>query len=230
MVLYILYIYIKYIFSNTLHVYIKTRSLTFSQTWESLAWCQAKACLQLEISILLWRKSNHTKNVLLQATHCWRCMLLTGPKPRDRTQCWVQCWLAEGTEADRFEDVSGRTCLQWRRQPDPTESTDFCNSSGSLVPMLNTQTWNWRSPALHGCQGTPCCFSEWVPPRCRSSRVWPYPVLVAGMLLVARNSQPGATVHKILCMLLVAWGQLDQSTPTLNCVHCSNWSLTHRLY
>ena len=41
-------------------MYIKTRSLTFSQTWESLAWCQVKACLQLKISILLWRKLNHT--------------------------------------------------------------------------------------------------------------------------------------------------------------------------
>ena len=41
-------------------MYIKAWSSTFSQTWESLAWCQAKACLQLEISVLLWRKPNLT--------------------------------------------------------------------------------------------------------------------------------------------------------------------------
>ena len=104
------------------------------------------------------------------------------------------------------------------------ESTEFHDSSGSLVSMLNAQRQNWRLPALHDPQGTPCCHSEWVPPRCRPSRVWLHAVLVVGMLLVARNDQPGAEIHKVLHALLAAWRQFAQSLPTHNCVHCSNGS------
>ena len=50
------------------------------------------------------------------------------------------------------------------------------------------------------------------------------------MLLVVRNDQSGAEVHKVLYTLLAAWGQLAQSTPTPDCVHHSNGSLAHRLY
>ena len=64
--------------------------------------------------------NQHLEQEVCVATdqHWWRCMLLTGPKPRERTQCCsVECsvGLAEGTEADRFKDASGRTHLQWRR-------------------------------------------------------------------------------------------------------------------
>ena len=95
--------------------------------------------------------------------------------------------LVEGTEADRFEDASGTTHLQWRMQTDPTELAEFCDSSGGLVPTLNIQRQNWRSPAFCGPQGTLCCHFEWVPPRYGSSRLWPCPVLAVGTLLVARN-------------------------------------------
>ena len=47
--------------------------------------------------------------------------------------------LAEGTEADRFEDTPGRTHLQCRRQADPMELTELHNSLESLVPMLNAK-------------------------------------------------------------------------------------------
>ena len=56
------------------------------------------------------------------------------------------------------------------------------------------------------------------------------PVFVVGMLLVARNDQPGAAVHKILHALLAAWGQLAQSAPTPIGVHHTNGSLAHRFY
>ena len=79
--------------------------------------------------------------------------------------------LAGGTEADRFESTSDRTCLQWRRQTDLIELTEFCDSSGYIIPMLNAQMWDWRSPALHGPQGPLCCCIEWVPLRYRTSRV-----------------------------------------------------------
>ena len=49
---------------------------------------------------------------------------------------------------------------------DPTELTEFCDSSGSLVPMLNTQRQDQRS-APCGPLGTLCCHMEWVPLRCR---------------------------------------------------------------
>ena len=47
--------------------------------------------------------------------------------------------LAEGTVEDRFEGTSGRTCLQQRRPTHLTESTEFYNSSGTPIPMLNAQ-------------------------------------------------------------------------------------------
>ena len=58
------------------------------------------------------------------------------------------------------------------------ESTEFPNSSGSLVYILNTQRWNWRPPALHYPQGTACHHSELVSPRCRPSRAWPHAVML----------------------------------------------------
>ena len=53
--------------------------------------------------------------------------------------------LAEGTEEDRFEGTSERTCLQWRRLADLTESAEFHNSSGSPIP----KRWDWRPFTLH---------------------------------------------------------------------------------
>ena len=131
-----------------------------------------------------------------------------GPERRPNVECSVG--LAEGTEADRFEGTSGRTCLQWKRQTDPMDSAELCNSSGGLVPVLNTQRWDWRSPALCGPQGSSCCHFEQVPLRCRSWGTWPYPVLV-GALLVARYDQPDAAVYQVLHSLLAAWGQFVQS-------------------
>ena len=161
---------------------------------------------------------------------CGNACYQLGQSPERKPSVECSVGLAEATEADRFEDTSGRTHHQWRRQADPMESTELHDLSGGLVPMLNTQRWNWRSPALCGPQGTLGCCSEWMPPRCRSSKVQPYPVLVAWMLLVARNDQPGAVVHKILYTLLAAWGYFAQSAPTPDCVHCSNGSLACRLY
>ena len=133
--------------------------------------------------------------------------------------------LTEGTEEDRFESTSGRTCLQWRRQTDATKLTEFSDSSGGLVPTCNPQGWDQRSPALCGPQGPSCCHFEWVPLRCRSSRVWPYLVFVVGALLVARYDQPDVAVYQVLHTLLAAWGPFVQSSPTPNCGHCSNGPL-----
>ena len=137
--------------------------------------------------------------------------------------------LAEGTEADIFEGTSGRTCLQWRRQTDPMELAEYCDSSGGPVPALNTQRWDWRFPTLCGPQGPLYCHFEWVPSRCRSAGVWPYPIFVAGVLLVARYGQQDTAVYQVLHVLLAAWGHFVQSTPIPNCGHCSNGPLAHRL-
>ena len=53
----------------------------------------------------------------------------------------VECslGLAEGTEEDRFEDTSGRTCLQQRGPIDLTELVELHDSSGSPIPLLNAQ-------------------------------------------------------------------------------------------
>ena len=58
--------------------------------------------------------------------------------------------LAEGTEEDRFEGTSGRTCLHQRRPADLLELAEFHNSSRSLILVLNAQRWDWRSSTLHG--------------------------------------------------------------------------------
>ena len=121
--------------------------------------------------------------------------------------------LAEGTEADRFEDTSGRTCHQWGRQPDFKELTEFHDSSGCLKSTLNAKRWNWRPPALHGPQGILCCHSQQMPLRCRSPGAWLYPFIVEGTFLVAWNDQPGAEVHRILHMLCTAWWQFDGDHP-----------------
>ena len=91
------------------------------------------------------------------------------------------------------------------------ELTEFRDSLGGLVPMLNAQRQNWRSPAFCGSQGTLCHHFEWVPPSSRSSRVQLYPVFVVGTLLVARNDQPGVAVHKILHAFLQHEGHLPKS-------------------
>ena len=93
----------------------------------------------------------------------------------------INAGLAEGTEADKCEDAFGRACPQQRRWTDLMELAAFFYSSWGLVPILDAQRQNWRSPALHGPQGTLCCHPEWVPVRCRSSRMWLYPVLAVGM-------------------------------------------------
>ena len=98
-----------------------------------------------------------------------------------------------------------------------------------LVPMLKAQRQNWRSPALHGPQGTLGCHSQWVLLRCRSSGAWLYLVFLVEMLLMARNDQPGAEVHKVLYALLAPWVQFVQSAPTSDCVHHSNGSLSQNM-
>ena len=48
----------------------------------------------------------------LQATHWWRFMLLTGPKPREKTQCWAQCWMGW---RHRSRQIWG--CFWWNMPP-----------------------------------------------------------------------------------------------------------------
>ena len=128
------------------------------------------------------------------------------------------------------KQTSLRMCLVEHASSEESNWSYGIDRISWFVPMLNAQRQNWRSPALHGCQGTWCCHFEWVPQRYRSSRAWPYTILVVGMLLVARNDQPGAEIHKVLHALLVAWRQFVQSVLTPNCVHCFNGSLACRLY
>ena len=45
------------------------------------------------------------------------------PKGGPNVECIFR--LAEGTEEDRYEGTSGRTCLQWGRSTDPKKSTEF---------------------------------------------------------------------------------------------------------
>ena len=136
----------------------------------------------------------------------------------------VEMHVTNWAEAQR-EDQMLSTVLDWLKAQKKTDLKVFLaehasREEGNLIlhnrqniaihqgPFTPAQCLrqNWRSPGLHGPQGTLCCHPEWVPPRCGSSRVWPYAVTVAGMLLVAKDDQPSAAVHKILHVLLAAWG------------------------
>ena len=179
--------------------------------WE---WCIGQkftTLLQLR-PISAW----NMRYMLLQAVHLFKYMLLIqswSPERGPNIECSIG--LAEGTEEDRFEGTSGRTHLQWRRQAYLKELTESYNSSRSLVPALKTQRWNRGSSSLYGPQGPLCHHLEWVPPRCGSSGMWLYPVSVTGAFLVARYDQLDVAVYQVLHVLLAAWGQFVQSTPTL---------------
>ena len=161
---------------------------------------------------------------------CRNACYWLGWSPDRRPNVEHSVGLAEGTETDRLEGTSGRTHLQWRRQSNPMELAELCDSSAGLVPALNAQRWDWRSPTLCGPIGPSYCHFEWVQPRCRSSEVWPYLVFVAEALLVAMYGQWDAAVYQVLHALLAAQGQFVQSTPMPNCGHCSDWPLACRLY
>ena len=150
------------------------------------------------------------------------------PERRPNVECSVG--MAEGTEEDRFEGTSYRTCLQQRRHADLMESAEFYNSSRNLVHVLNAQRWDERSSTLCDPQGPLCCHFEWVPLECGSSGMWLYPIFVMGAFLVARYDQSDAAVYQVLHALLSAWEQFVQSTPTPNYGHCSDGPLACRLY
>ena len=45
------------------------------QTWESLGWYQVKACLQLKLCVLFWRKPKSTTLSYIKAiSNCWSCV------------------------------------------------------------------------------------------------------------------------------------------------------------
>ena len=77
------------------------------------------------------------QSVRARGTHCCRPCISTNacswldwsPEGGHDVECSLG--LAKGTEEDRFEGTSGRTCLQQRRLTDLTESAEFHNSSGS---------------------------------------------------------------------------------------------------
>ena len=65
-------------------------------------------CIRPKSMTWLWWEVINTWNkkcVLLQATHWWKCMLPTGPKPREKPNVEHSVGLTEGTEADRFKDT-----------------------------------------------------------------------------------------------------------------------------
>ena len=82
------------------------------------------------------------------------------------------------------------------------ELTKLHNSLGGLIPMLNAQRQNWRSPTLCGTHSTLCCHSEWVPLRCRSSRAWPYVVLVVrNFWWPGMTNQVQKSIRSCMCCL-----------------------------
>ena len=157
-----------------------------------------------------------------------KCKLLSGPKLKEKAWCWAQCWIGWRHRSRQIWRYF------WQDMP-PVKKVililcnqqNFTIHQGALYVHLTAQGWDWRSPALCGPQGTPCCHPEWVPLRCRPSRVWLNLVPTVGMFLVARNGQPNVEIPEILCALLAAWGQVVQGTPTPNCVHCTSMDLLH---
>ena len=75
-----------------------------------------------------------------------------------------------------------------------------------LVPMVNVQRWNWRSPALHGLQAHHVTALNGAT-KMGGHQGHDHTFLCCGTFLVAKNDQPGAAVHEILHTLLVTWRQ-----------------------
>ena len=164
----------------------------------------------------------------LRAAHWWICMFLTGPKPRDRTWCSAQCWTGwrhrsrqiwgyfwQNTPPVKKEKWSYRIhrILQFIRGPYtyaqcPKAKLKICSLWSQRHTMLPLRMGATKMQVIKGmtiCD--PCCEGtsggeEW-PTRCR--------------------------IHEVLHVLLAAWRQFVQSAPTPDCIHCSNWSLAHKI-
>ena len=90
------------------------------------------------------------KEVHVTAGHVLVQMHVTGLGWSSKGRPNVECIsiLAEGPEEDWFKGTSGRTCFQWGRPNDPTESTELLDSSRSLISVLNAQGRGWRSATI----------------------------------------------------------------------------------
>ena len=77
-----------------------------------------------------WKVTNawNKKYMLLQAAHWWKCMLPTGPKPKEKTHIEHSIGLTGGTEEDRFKGTS-------------VEHTS--NEEGNLI------LHNWQNFVIH---------------------------------------------------------------------------------
>ena len=145
--------------------------------------CVAAGCALIEMHVTDWAEAQR-EDLMMNAVFDWL---------KAQKQTNLKALLAEYTSSEE-----GILILQnWQ---------NFMIHQGGLVPALNTQRWDWRSPAVHGPQGPSCCHLEQVPLGCRSSEMWPYLVFAMGAFLVARYDQPDAAVYQVLHTLLAAWG------------------------
>ena len=143
--------------------------------------------------------------------------------------------VTDWAEAQRKELMLSRV-WDWLEAQKKTDLKVFLaehasSEEGNLI-LCNQQNFTIHQGALHLCLMPNGSCSLWslrhmvLPPW----RVWSHLVPVQGMLLVAGDGWPNTEIPEVLHTLLAAWGQVVQGVPTPNCVHCSNGSLTCRLY
>ena len=155
-----------------------------------------------------------------------------GRSPERRPRCWVQCWTGWRHRSRQI----------WRYFWQNTPPVKKANWSYGI----DRTSWFIRGPctyAQHPKVKLKISCSLWSPRHtsvatvngCHrdagSSRAWQsYPVLVVGMLLVARNDQPGAAVHKSCMHCLQHEGNLPKVPLHPIVSNHSNGSLACRLY
>ena len=132
--------------------------------------------------------------MLLQATHWWKCMLLTGLEPRERTQYWAQCWIGWRHRSRQiwmyfWQNMPPVRKVTWSYVIDRISQfirgPFTCNWCPKVRPKISCSSWSPRHIMLPPWMGAterqaikgmikpcPCCKNissgqEWLA-RCRS--------------------------------------------------------------
>ena len=160
-------------------------------------------------------------------------------------QVLVEMHMTNWTEAQR-EDPVLSAVLDWLEAQKKTDLKtllgEHASSKEGWVVLRNCQNFMIHQKALY-LHSMPKGENEdlllFVVPKAHQVTAlngchqWPYPVLTAIMLLVARDDQPDAAIHQDLHALFTAWGQFAQGPLTPYHGHCSPglptcWFYQHR--
>ena len=180
----------------------------------------------LGMTQLRWKVTNawNKKYGVLQATHWCRCMLPTGPKPRERNQCWAQCWTG------------------WRHR----SSQIWGNFSQNMLPVMKVN-WSYRIDRISWFIRELCAYAQCPHVKLKTScSSWSprHTVLLLWMGATKKQAIKGMTTCCPCCENTSGgqeWLTRCKNSWSLACVACSmcpytqlcpplQWISAHRLY